>query len=220
MPVPIFVQRVLPQCLIPDFTVQPAITPILQAHHFCHVHQAQEGQLLGHVLHKLGEVAWRIIHNDCPVRPSACLRSGGMVMVRVVPMCATHVVLGNLNGVLGAVPRPHRLEDVVGVSFRGHMQAVHMKVCAVQVTDGVRVHEEAQLCVIEITSRVACTRAQVVLQQQLQSLPGLHTDCRSRNASIPATGHEGTSDPRRLQLHRAHREHHGTRQDGDIAELL
>mmetsp|Transcript_122614 Transcript_122614/g.391993 ORF Transcript_122614/g.391993 Transcript_122614/m.391993 type:complete len:321 (-) Transcript_122614:20-982(-) len=151
------------------------------------------------------------------MRAPTGLRCGGMVEVRVVPMCAAHVVLRHLDPHGLALARLDVVEDVI--FMRRDVEPVRVQVSVVQGTDRGRIHEEAELGVVKLARLVARSLTQVVLQDDFQGLSRPHTDGGPGNGAV-ASGVEMPADPRRRQLSRLQREGQGATQDLRLSELL
>mmetsp|Transcript_52177 Transcript_52177/g.111066 ORF Transcript_52177/g.111066 Transcript_52177/m.111066 type:complete len:253 (+) Transcript_52177:1547-2305(+) len=124
---------------------------------------------------------------------TSCLGGGGVVDVRVVPVGAAHVVLGDLDLVEVLLAGVQSHEDVIRVTLWRDMEAVDVEVRGVELTDGVGVEEESQF-VLRGAGFGARTRGQTVLQPDLQQLTRLRHDSLSGDFAIVCPSHVGSAD--------------------------
>mmetsp|Transcript_11156 Transcript_11156/g.34879 ORF Transcript_11156/g.34879 Transcript_11156/m.34879 type:complete len:274 (+) Transcript_11156:891-1712(+) len=102
-----------------------------------HVHQAEDHELLGHLGDLRGQAALLVLHDEGAVEAAASLHGRAVVVVRVVPVRAGHVVLGHLQLDLERFPRRRLLEDVVRAFLGAHVQPVRVEVRGVQLAEAV-----------------------------------------------------------------------------------
>mmetsp|Transcript_14952 Transcript_14952/g.36143 ORF Transcript_14952/g.36143 Transcript_14952/m.36143 type:complete len:361 (+) Transcript_14952:804-1886(+) len=103
--------------------------------HVQQINQLHEERHLFHFGIRRRQSPFSILHHNHTRSTTPGLNSSRMMVMRMIPMCATHVIFRHLNVVLGGSARLHIREDIVLPRLGRHMQTVGMQICGVQVAD-------------------------------------------------------------------------------------